>query len=114
MSNKNKSIIFLALFSIAFGQEVNLSPLRWGEGEIEKYLKMDTRNFPDNPVAIVKNGAVTTTFHSAASRAGLEALNQGGSSVDAAMTAALTQITLNAGSVAVSYTHLTLPTILLV
>ena len=99
MSYKNKAIIFLTSFSITFGQEVNLSPLVWGEGEIEKYLKMDTRNFPDNPVAIGKNGAVTTTFHSAASRAGLEALNQGGSSVDAAMTAALTQITLNAGSV---------------
>ena len=60
---------------------------------------MDTRTFPDNPVAIGKNGAVPTTFHSAASRAGLEALDQGGTSVDAAMTAALTQITLNAGSV---------------
>ena len=41
MHNKNKAIIFLALFSIAFGQEVNLSPLRWGEGEIDKYIKMD-------------------------------------------------------------------------
>ena len=99
MSYKNKAIIFLTSVSIAFGQEVNLSPLGWGEGEIEKYLKMDTRAFPDNPIAIGKNGAVTTTFHSAASRAGLEALNQGGSSVDAAMTAALTQTTLNAGSV---------------
>ena len=41
MSYKNKAIIFLTSVSIAFGQEVNLSPLGWGEGEIEKYLKMD-------------------------------------------------------------------------
>ena len=92
-------ILFLTLLSIGVGQDFDLSPLSWGEGEIEKYLKMDTRNFPDNPVANGKNGAVTTTFHSAASRAGLEALYQGGTSVDAAMPAALTQITLNAGSV---------------
>ena len=52
MNNKNKAIIFLTLFSIAFGQEVNLSPLRWGEGEIDKYITMDTRAFPDNPIAI--------------------------------------------------------------
>ena len=64
MSYKNKAIIFLTSVSIAFGQEVNLSPLEWGEGEIEKYLKMDTRAFPDNPIAIGKKGAVTTTFHS--------------------------------------------------
>ena len=91
--------LFITVFSIVVGQGFDLSPLRWGEGEIDKYVKMDTRTFPNNPVAIGKNGAVTTTFHSAASRAGLEALDQGGTSVDAAMTAALTQITLNAGSV---------------
>ena len=52
MDYKNKAIIFLALFSITFGQKVNLSPLRWGEGEIDKYIKMDSRAFPDNPIAI--------------------------------------------------------------
>ena len=60
---------------------------------------MDARAYPNNPAAIGNNGAVTTTFHAAASRAGLEALKQGGTSVDAALTAAMTQVTLNAGSV---------------
>lgn len=81
---------------------VNLSPTNWGEGEFQKYIQMDNRQFPDNPMAVGKNGAVTNTFHAAASRAGLEALEQGGSSVDAAMTTALTQIALNAGAV-ISY-----------
>ncbi|MBX2817546.1 MAG: gamma-glutamyltransferase family protein [Saprospiraceae bacterium] len=60
---------------------------------------MDSRIYPDNPIAIGTRGAVTNTFHAAASRAGIEALKQGGTSVDAALTTALTQITLNAGSV---------------
>lgn len=81
---------------------VDLSPARWGAGEPEKYLQLDNRQFPDNPMAIGNRGAITTTYHAAASRAGLEALKQGGSSVDAALTAALTQVALNAGAV-VSY-----------
>lgn len=81
---------------------IQLSPAHWGAGEFEKYIEMDNRAFPDNPAAIGAQGAVTTTFHSAASRAGIEALKQGGSSVDAAMTTALTQIALNAGAV-ISY-----------
>jgi len=81
---------------------INLSPSNWGDGEFDKYIEMDDRAFPDNPVAIGKYGAVSTSFHSAASRAGLEALKAGGSSVDAAMTTALTQIAMNAGSV-ISY-----------
>ena len=65
MNNKNKAIIFLTLFTIAFGQEVNLSPLRWGEGEIDKYITMDTRAFPDNPIAIGKNGAINAGLFAA-------------------------------------------------
>jgi len=78
---------------------VSLLPSSWGEGELAKYLEMDSRTYPDNPIAIGQHGAVTNTFHAAASRAGLEALKQGGTSVDAALTTAMTQITLNAGSV---------------
>jgi len=84
------------------GTTINLSPNNWGDGEFATYVKMDNRSFPSNPTAIGQQGAVTTTFHSAASRAGLEALKQGGSSVDAAMTTALTQIAMNAGAV-ISY-----------
>lgn len=81
---------------------VDLSPTKWGEGVLGQFVQMDNRAFPDNPMAIGKQGAVSTTFHAAASRAGLEALQQGGSSVDAALTSALTQVALNAGAV-ISY-----------
>ncbi|MBY0434966.1 MAG: gamma-glutamyltransferase [Cyclobacteriaceae bacterium] len=80
-------------------KEVTLSPDKWGEGELAKYLAMDARPFPSNPAAFGEKGAVTNTFHTAASRAGLEALKQGGTSVDAALTASLAQVTLNAGAV---------------
>lgn len=80
-------------------KEPTLSPDAWGEGELAKYLEMDSRAFPNNPAAFGEKGAVTTTFHAAASRAGLEALKQGGTSVDAALTASLAQVTLNAGAV---------------
>ncbi|RKS88641.1 gamma-glutamyltranspeptidase/glutathione hydrolase [Sphingosinicella microcystinivorans] len=43
-------------------------------------------------------GAVTVAYNGLAARAGLEALKQGGSAVDAAMTTALTQIALTAGA----------------
>jgi len=78
---------------------VSLSPDNWDEDELENYLDMDSRVYPDNPIAIGENGAVTNTFHAAASRAGIEALKQGGSSVDAALTTAMMQVTLNVGSV---------------
>lgn len=79
--------------------EITLSPEHWGDGELDKYLQMDSRAFPNNPAAFGDKGAVTTTFHAAAARAGLEALQQGGSSVDAALTASMAQVTLNAGAV---------------
>ncbi len=77
----------------------SLSPDKWGAGELQKYLDMDARPYPNNPAATGQVGAVTTTFHSPASRAGLEALKLGGTSVDAALTTALAQVTLNAGAV---------------
>ncbi len=79
--------------------QITLSPDHWGDRELDKYLEMDSRSFPSNPAAYGEKGAVTNTFHAAASRAGLEALKQGGTSVDAALTASMTQITLNAGAV---------------
>ena len=63
---------------------------------------MEEVRFPGNPLARGGSGAVTGSYHPLAHRAGLEALRQGGSSVDAAMTASLAQIALGAGAV-VSY-----------
>ncbi|WP_020498762.1 gamma-glutamyltransferase [Sciscionella marina] len=48
------------------------------------------------------HGAVTVAYGAPAARAGLEALRQGGTAADAAMTTALAQVALTAGS-AVSY-----------
>lgn len=91
---------FILLFSSCENSnELKLSPDHWGNGELDKYLQMDSRPFPNNPAAYGDKGAVTTTFHAAAARAGLEALQQGGTSVDAALTASMAQVTLNAGAV---------------
>jgi gamma-glutamyltranspeptidase / glutathione hydrolase len=98
------TLLFIAHFILILPscdkpKEITLSPEHWGDGELDKYLQMDSRPFPNNPAAFGDRGAVTTTFHAAAARAGLEALKQGGTSVDAALTASMTQITLNAGAV---------------
>ena len=81
---------------------VDLSPGGWPPGEWEKYLALEDVAFPGNPMAEGRQGAVTGSYHALAQRAGLEALRQGGSSVDAAMTTALTQVALGAGAV-ISY-----------
>ena len=83
-------------------QAVDLSPAGWPAGEWEAYLALEDVAFPGNPVAEGRQGAVTGSYHPLAQRAGLEALRQGGSSVDAAMTTALTQVALGAGAV-ISY-----------
>ena len=82
--------------------EVDLSPAGWPPGEWEKYLAMEEVQHPGNPMARGSRGAVTGSYHPLAHRAGLEALRQGGTSVDAAMTTSLTQIALGAGAV-ISY-----------
>ena len=79
--------------------QVNLSPAAWPPRELEKYLELEDINFPGNPEAKGQSGAVTGSYHPLAQRAGLEALAQGGSSVDAALTTAMTQITAGAGAV---------------
>lgn len=83
--------------------ERTLAGSGWPAAEREKYLALEGLDFaPDNPEALGKLGAVTGSYHGYAQRAGLEALKQGGSSADAAMTTALTQVALGAGAV-VSY-----------
>ena len=63
---------------------------------------------PDHKnISTASGSAVVVTANPLASRAALAALNDGGSAIDALVTA-------QAVLAAVSYTHLTLPTILLV
>ncbi len=77
---------------------VNLSPAQWPAGEWDKYIEIEKTERPGNPEAIGNMGAVSGSYHGLAQRAGFEALLQGGSSVDAAMTTAMAQIALGAGA----------------
>lgn len=72
--------------------------LAWPVGEYEHYLlEVQAARRERSQVATGKNGAVTVALNGFAARAGLEALKQGGSAVDAALTAALTQVAVTAG-----------------
>jgi len=79
---------------------VDLSPNTWKK-EYDKYLQ-ELNNVTKQPVASGKNGAIAVGYYGLASRAGLEALKQGGNAIDAALTTALTQVALD-GGYAISY-----------
>jgi gamma-glutamyltranspeptidase/glutathione hydrolase len=79
-------------------RSVNLSPAAWPEGEYEKYLKAQDVDHAKAGVGSGRNGAVTVAYNGLAARAGLEALKQGGNAIDAAMTAAVTQVAVTAGA----------------
>ena len=78
---------------------VDLSPASWPEGEVDKYYGLLDFN-PDieGELAVSGQGVVVGTTGGPAVRAGLEALAQGGSAVDAVLTTSLAQINLAAGS----------------
>jgi len=78
---------------------VDLSPASWPAGEVEKYYGLLEFN-PDSEgeLATSDSGVVVGTTGGPALRAGLEALAQGGSAVDAALTTSLAQVNLAAGS----------------
>jgi gamma-glutamyltranspeptidase/glutathione hydrolase len=77
---------------------VNLTPAAWPAGEYERFMKAQDVDRTDAGVATGRAGAVTVAYNGLAARAGLEALKQGGNAIDAAMTAALTQVALTAGA----------------
>lgn len=93
-------LVTLALPSAVF--PVDLSPRKWGVGERAVYDWLNRQFGLQNVLARGKNGVITGTSSAAAERAGLEALRQGGSAVDAAIATSLAQIALSMGSV-VSY-----------
>jgi gamma-glutamyltranspeptidase / glutathione hydrolase len=78
--------------------EVDLTSDSWGAGERERYLAEQTQVRTTAGAASGKNGAVTVAYSAYAARAGLEALKQGGTAIDAALTTALTQVALKAGA----------------
>ncbi|MEQ8764014.1 MAG: gamma-glutamyltransferase [Planctomycetota bacterium] len=77
---------------------IDLSPRSWPEGELTRFFEMAERFGDPESFARSELGVITTTTSAPAARAGLEALRQGGSSVDAALTTALAQVVLSAGS----------------
>src|SRR5262245_63463233 len=77
---------------------VNLSPTAWPKGEYERFLRAQDADRTEAGVATGRNGAVTVAYNGVAARAGLEALKQGGSALDAALTTALTQVAVTAGA----------------
>lgn len=77
---------------------VDLSPATWDVEELEKYNRLNHQWGGQNALASSDQGIVTGTTGAAAIRAGLEALNQGGTSADAALTTSLTQISLAQGA----------------
>ena len=77
---------------------VSLRSSSWGPGERERYLAEQVQVRTTAGAAEGEHGAVTVAYSAYAARAGLQALKEGGSAVDAALTTALTQVALKAGA----------------
>lgn len=90
-------LLAMSLAWAARSSDVSLSPAGWADD----YARFMTAQDVDRKVAGVAtgtHGAVTVAYNGLAARAGLEALKQGGNAMDAALTAALTQVALTAGA----------------
>lgn len=84
---------------VATGENgVDLSPANWPAGEYDQFMAAQNVDRTTAGTASGYNGAVTVAYSGLAARAGLEALKQGGTAMDAAMTSAMAQIALTAGS----------------
>ena len=77
--------------------DVSLSPEGWAS-DYAKYLAAQDVDRTTAGVATGTHGAVTVAYNGIAARAGLEALKRGGNAMDAALTAALTQVAVTAGA----------------
>jgi gamma-glutamyltranspeptidase/glutathione hydrolase len=76
----------------------DISPAVWPKGEYERFIAAQNVDRTKAGVATGRNGAVTVAYNGIAARAGLEALARGGNALDAAMTAAVTQVAVTAGA----------------
>lgn len=91
-----------ALVTCAPAAQVDLSPALWPAGELERHTQLNERWGRPKTVVEAATAMVTGTTGALAIRAGVEALKQGGSAIDAAVTTSLAQIAL-AGGAWVSY-----------
>ena len=76
----------------------DISPAVWPKGEYERFMAAQNVDRTKAGLATGRNGAVTVAYNGIAARAGLEALARGGNALDAAMTAAVTQVAATAGA----------------
>jgi gamma-glutamyltranspeptidase/glutathione hydrolase len=76
----------------------DISPAVWPKGEYERFVAAQNVDRTRAGMATGRNGAVTVAYNGIAARAGLEALAKGGNAIDAAMTAAVTQVAVTAGA----------------
>jgi len=97
-------MIFLIFFPIDIlsypveSSKIDLSPEKWPKGDLEKAIIENRPWGKPKPEARGDRGMVGGTTQALAVRAGLEALRQGGTAMDAACVTSLTQITLAAGA----------------
>jgi gamma-glutamyltranspeptidase/glutathione hydrolase len=87
-----------AVRASAAGERVDLSPATWPKGDYERFMAHQAIDNTRAGGARGRHGAVTVAYNGLAARAGLEALKQGGNAIDAALTAALTQVALTIGA----------------
>ena len=73
--------------------QVNLEPSAWPQGDLERYTELQRVFGADKTPATGRGGMVVGTTGALAVRAGVEALRQGGTAMDAAITTSLAQIT---------------------
>jgi len=90
--------VFIAGVIPVSAADVDLSPERWADGDFDFYSRLNNQFGLQNVLAEGSTGVVTGTTSASAQRAGLEALIQGGSAVDAVLTTSLAQIALAMGS----------------
>lgn len=102
-----KRVWILSMASLLGTQLANaadLSPGKWPKAERERLEQSESQSWSPLQAGSVSgdSGLVSATVSPIAVHAGLEALRQGGTAADAAATVALTQVTMQLGSV-VSY-----------
>lgn len=78
--------------------EVKMSPENWPQGELEKYWQLQKDNNHQQQAVESNQGMAAVTSDAFAARVGLEALRQGGSAADAALSAAFAQVALKGGA----------------
>ena len=87
---------------------VDLSPAGWPDGELDRYSKLSLVYGQPKPPVEADHRMVVGNMCPLAARAGVEALRQGGTAADAALTTSLAQVCLHAGSI-VSYAGVCVP-----